>query len=236
MIALFLSVLVTGNVCADGGTCEYGTLPVDSKFTEQGFIWYKQSDYQTKGSSGYWEGFLKSYHGKVVNMPHPTSSACGPISMACIVTNVKQDLITPANTIQWYCDTGAYTGNGSSHSSGRKAAEHYGLNWETPNTSIHSDRSLDMEIEVAWMRSHLERGHWIQILVKGSPNIKNSIWSYNGGHFVAIHGYQDGKTFIYDSSREDILEKAYDLEEVWMNIRNPLSDGCGSKNHMTAIW
>ena len=75
-----------------------------------------------------------------------------------------------------------------------------------------------------------------QILVKGSPNIKKSIWSYNGGHFVAIHGYQDGKTFIYDSSREDILEKAYDLEEVWMNIRNPLSDGCGSKNHMTAIW
>ena len=52
MIALFLSVLVAGNVCADEGTCEYGTLPVDSKFTEQGFIWYKQSDYQTKGSSG----------------------------------------------------------------------------------------------------------------------------------------------------------------------------------------
>lgn len=236
VLTISLSMLTSVTSYAETDCCEYGSLPVDSKYTEQGFIWYRQSDYQEPGKIGYWEGFLKSYYGKAVNMPHPTSSGCGPISMACIVTNVKQDLITPADTIQWYCDTGYYTGAGSSHSSGRKAAEHYGLSYETPNTPVHGDRMLDMEREVAWMRYHLERGHWIQILVKGSPNIKNSIWPYNGGHFVAIHGYLDGNTFIYDSSREDLLEKPMSLEEVWMNIRNPLVDGCGATNHMTAIW
>lgn len=215
--------------------CEYTSLPVDVIFTEQGFIWYKQSDYQTPDKIGYWEGFSKSYYG-IVNMPHPTSSGCGPISMACILTNVKQELITPAQTIQYYCDTGLYTGAGSSHVSGYKAAKYFGVNYELPNMTVHSNRREDMENEVEWMRKHLESGHWIQILVKGIPNIKNSIWTPNGGHYVAIHGYQDGNTFVYDSALEYMLEKPYDLEEVWMNIRHPLSDGCGKTNHMTAIW
>lgn len=236
LVTTLLSLLFVVNEAYAADTCDYGTLPVDSNFTEQGFIWYKQSDYQNPGDIGYWEGYLRSYHGRSTNMPHPTGSGCGPISMACIVTNLKQDLITPATTIQYYCDTGLYTGNGSSHDSGRKAAAYFGLNWEVPGTAVHSNRMVDMEAEVAWMRKHLERGHWIQILVKGTPNVKNSIWPYNGGHFVAIHGYQDGSTFIYDSNRLEQLETPMSLEEVWMNIRNPLVDGCGSNNHMTAIW
>ena len=216
--------------------CGFTDLPTDAIYTEQGFIWYRQSDYQSEGQIGYWEGFLTAYHGRVTNMYRPTYSGCGPISMACILTNVRQELITPADTIQYYCDTGLYTGNGSSHRSSKAAAEHWEVSYELPSNSVHSDRSQDMQIEVSWMRYHLERGHWIQILVKGSPNIKNSIWPYNGGHYVAIHGYQDGNTFIYDSCREDMLDIPYSLEEVWMNIRNPIVDGCGNYNHMCAIW
>lgn len=216
--------------------CTYTSLPVDWKFTEQGFVWYKQSDYQSEDSMGYWKGFSGVYRGRATSMPRPTNSGCGPISMAIIVTNCKQEMITPAETIQYYCDTGLYTGNGTSHNSGIQAAKHYGLSYEIPNTVVHSDRTLDMATEVAWMRKHLEQGHWIQILVKGTPNIKNSIWPHAGGHYVAIHGYQDGNTFVYDSSREYMLEEEYNLEEVWKNIRHPLVDGCGSKNHMTAIW
>ena len=215
---------------------DYTNIPLDMCYTENGFIWYKQSSYIQDGAIGFWEGNASSYRGSVVNMPNPTGSGCGPISFAIIASNVRQELITPKQTIQYYCDTGLYTGNGSSHSCGVKSAQHWGLSYDLPSNVIHSDRTLDRDVEVAWMVDHLKKGHWIQILVKGTPNVRNTIWPNNGGHFVAIHGYKDGKTYVYDSSREERLEELFDIVEVWENIRSPHADNCAYRYHMTAIW
>lgn len=235
LLVLIISMNIINTSFASGD--DYTNIPLDTCYTEQGFIWYKQSSYIKSGELGYWDGNNSYYHGKVTDMPNPTNSACGAISFAIIATNVRQELITPRETIQYFCDTGLYTGNGSSHSCGVKASQHWELSYDTPNNIINVDRSLDKDIELQWMVNHLRKGHWIQILVKGMPNIRNSIWSYNGGHYVAIHGYNNGNTFVYDSCyQKESIEKEYSLEEVWENIRSPHADNCKYKYHMTAIW
>lgn len=237
ILCLFAYLLLISSVSTVyAGDDMYTNIPLDISYTEQGFIWYKQSSYIEEGAMGYWDGNTSSYHGDVTNMPVPANSGCGPISFAIIATNVRQELITPKQTIQYYCDTGLYTGAGSSHSCGVKSAQHWDLSYDVPTNTIHSDRSLDRDIEVAWMTEHLRKGHWIQILVKGMPNVRNSIWPNNGGHFVAIHGYNNGKTYVYDSSGADKVEVEFDLVEVWENIRSPHADNCAYRYHMTAIW
>lgn len=236
ILAIWFSIVIFVQQVFAHGTI-YTNIPNEFAYTNMGYIWYSQSGYQEQNLIGYWEGYNRYYKGNSTTMASPTMSGCGPISFAIIASNCRNELITPKETIQYFCDTGLYTGNGSSHNCGIKAASKYGLNYEQPSNATHQDRRLDQDIEVQWMKSHLEKGHWIQILVKNRPNIKNSIWSYSGGHFVAIHGYKDGKTYIYDSSRKDYLEVPMDLVEVWQNIRHPYADGCGDGiRHMTAIW
>jgi len=171
---IVLSMLFSVSLCSKAYALDT-TLPTDWTYTDQGIVWYKQSSYNAPGTLGYWDGYGKSYYGRVVNMYSSTMSGCGPISFAIIATNVKQEMVTPKEVIQYYCDTGLYTGNGSTHDSGRKAAIHYGLSYDELNTFTSFDRRLDREREVAWMREHLEKGHWIQILVKNQPNVRNSI-------------------------------------------------------------
>lgn len=235
-LAIYFSIVMFVQQVFAYGTI-YTNIPNEFLYTNMGYIWYSQSGYQEQELIGYWDGYNRYYKGNSTTMANPTMSGCGPISFAIIASNCRNELITPKETIQYFCDTGLYTGNGSSHNCGIKAAKKYGLNYEQPSNSVHADRTIDQNIEVEWMRKHLEKGHWIQILVKNQPNIKNSIWSYSGGHYVAIHGYKNGKTYIYDSSRKDYLEVPMDLIEVWQNIRHPYSDGCGNGvRHMTAIW
>lgn len=234
--ASVLSAIMFSNQVFAYGTV-YTNIPNEHLYTPMGYIWYSQSGYQEQQSIGYWDGYNRYYKGDSTVMSSPTMSGCGPISFAIIASNCRNELITPEETIQYFCDTGLYTGNGSSHNCGIKAAKKYGLNYEQPSNQVHENRLLDQDVEVEWMRKHLEQGHWIQILVKKRPNVKNSIWSYSGGHYVAIHGYNNGKTYIYDSSRKDYLEVPMDLVEVWQNIRHPFADGCGNGiRHMTAIW
>lgn len=231
LLILYLTTIVS--YASDG----YTSIPNLYVYTDMGYIWYKQSNYNDEDSVGYWDGYADSYSGKSSTMNSPTNSGCGAISFAIIASNCKCDMISPQEVIQYYCDTGLYTGNGSTHNCGIKAAKYYGLQYEQPSNHTHQDRTLDQAVEVEWMRKHLEAGHWIQLLVKNKANIKNSIWRFEGGHFVAIHGYKDGKTYIYDSSRKDYLEVPMDLVEVWQNVRHPYADGCGDDiRHMTAIW
>lgn len=213
----------------------YTNIPNEFIYTNLGYIWYSQSGSQDLNTIGFWNGFNSTYIGGKSTMNNPTYSGCGPISFAIIASNRLNELITPSDTIQYYCDNGLYTGNGALHNSAIKAAKHYGLSTDVPENQVHGNRNLDQDVEVNWMKNHLEQGHWIQILVKNKPNIKNSIWSYSGGHFVAIHGYIDGNTYIYDSSRKDYLEIPMDLVEVWQNVRHPNADNCGL-HHMIAIW
>lgn len=235
LVMIVAAMLPASQVLAHTGV--FTSIPNEFNYTEQGYIWYNQSGYQEKDSLGYWNGYNKYYKGNSTMMASPTFSGCGPISFAIIASNCRNQLITPAETIQYYCDTGMYTGNGSSHNSAINSAKKYNLNYEQPKNDTHQDRTIDQDIEVNWMKEHLERGHWIQILVKNKPNVKNSIWGYSGGHYVAIHGYSDGMVYVYDSSRKDYLEKPMPLIEVWQNIRHPYSDGCGNGvRHMTAIW
>lgn len=184
---------------------------------------------------GAWEGSGDRYVGTTGRvMERVASSGCGPTSMAIIVYDQIDKNITPKDTVQYYCDSKLYTGNGSQWWSGVDAATHYGLKSEVEPFNNQNGHKNE---EVAWLKSHLEKGHWIYALVKdGDPDGSKpvhigtpSVW-IGTGHFITFFGYDPStdSSVCFDCGSQPLNRKWYTLETIWNETRVAYG--------MVAVW
>lgn len=160
--------------------------------------------------------FIQAKQG-TVNGISMAASGCGPSSVACIVYN-KDTSITPVKVAKWLYDRGEFYSSGTTRGGITDALNHYGFDsiYYKPE---HTGGTIWKE---ALNKMKSATGDWWAIfLVVGVANGgKDNLWT-NGGHYLAITDYKDGKLYVRDSGSRgrtgyyDAETLRYDTNCIW---------------------
>ena len=123
-------------------------------------------------------------------------SGCGPTSMAVVISSLKDEWVTPLDTVEWASSHGYYSGDGSVHEMIPALAKAYGLTCEGLGTSFRK------------IRSALRKGHPVVCLMGEG-------YFTAGGHFMVLTGInsKDCVTVADVGSRERSSYK-YRLKDI----------------------
>lgn len=164
--------------------------------------------------------FKQAEWGYVNGVSMPTSG-CGPCSVASIVYN-KDTSITPVKVAKKMNEliAGSFSSGGSTRAGISKVLNHYGYQclYFTP------EHTGNAEWETALDMLKLTKDHkvWGIVLCVGMKNGgKDNKWT-NGGHFLSITDYKDGKLYVRDSGSKDntgyfnASDLEFDCNAMWV--------------------
>lgn len=126
--------------------------------------------------------------------------ACGPTSMAIVVSSLTDIKIDPVQMSGWACDNGYwYEGSGSLHTIVNGTAKAFGLESEgVGNDSATAQKVIDNLKEGGMAVALMGKGHFTK-----------------SGHFIVLRGItEEGKILVADcNSRDNTLEE-WDMETL----------------------
>lgn len=135
---------------------------------------------------------------------------CGPTSVAMLVTNLTNEILTPEEAAFFAYDRNLYIpGSGSSHSIFLKILPEFGI--KTSAFNNYSEASIKKE---------LQKGNMFAVLMK------NGTFSSSTGHFILILGIdQNRKAIIADSNSVANSKKTWDLNLILNEAKYSANSG-----------
>lgn len=160
------------------------------------FAYYSQADAQ-------WAN--KSYslsNGAKTNNDSMAARACGPTSMAMVISHLKGKNFTPTELADFSTKNGYSVEDGTTWGMFNRASRHYGIESKTFNSKSSSG-----------IRNELKKGR--PVILAGRSNESNDPTSpfTKGGHFVVAVGASGDKVLINDPRGKN-KSRAYDLTKV----------------------
>ena len=135
--------------------------------------------------------------------------ACGPTSMAIVVSSLTDDIVDPVEMSQWAYEHGYWcSGSGSYHSLIPGAAEAWGLPVEGCSAS-----------EGQWIVDALSSGKLV-VAIMAEGHFTSS------GHFIVLRGVKDGKILVADPASYTRSEQEWDLSII-LNEASPRAGAGG---------
>ncbi len=151
----------------------------------------------------YYNLYDKEYENALYGEDEFSSHACGPTSMAMILSSYTGNTKDPLYMAKWCYDNGFYVkGSGSSHNMIVECAKAFGLDGEP----LGRDREKIIEA--------LVNGKMVVALMgKGTFT--------QGGHYIILRGItDDGKILVSDSKSHDKSITEYDMELILKESKN----------------
>lgn len=144
---------------------------------------------------------------RYANKPYGTDNiggyACGPTSMAIVVSSLTNDIVDPVEMAQWAYEHGYWcSGSGSYHSLIPGAAEAWGLPVEGCSAS-EGQRIVDALSSGKLVVAIMVEGHFT-----------------SSGHFIVLRGVKDGKILVADPASYTRSEQEWDLSII-LNESSP---------------
>lgn len=160
--------------------------------------------------------FTQSQWGRV-NGVSMAAAGCGPCSLAAIVYNLIMS-ITPKKTAEWLAEHGYFSSDGTTRTGMTAALNHYGFD----TVYYKPEHQGGATWRAAMEKMKNAKGDWWAIfLAVGKRNgAKDNLWT-NGGHFLAITDYRNGKLYVRDSGARgrtgyyDPETLRYDTNCIW---------------------
>lgn len=133
--------------------------------------------------------------------------ACGPTSMAIVISSLTNDTVDPIKMAQWAYENGYWcSGSGSYHSLIPGAAEAWGLPVEGCGSS-EGQKIVDALSNSKLVVALMDEGHFA-----------------NSGHFIVLRGIRNGKVLVADPASYERSEQEWELSV----ILNEASTGAGA--------
>lgn len=138
---------------------------------------------------------------RYANKPYGTDNiggyACGPTSMAIVVSSLTDDIVDPVEMSQWAYENGYWcSGSGSYHSLIPGAAKAWGLPVEGCSAS-EGQRIVDALSDGKLVVAIMLKGHFT-----------------NSGHFIVLRGVRNGKILVADPASYSRSEQEWDLSII----------------------
>lgn len=138
---------------------------------------------------------------RYANKPYGTDNiggyACGPTSMAIVISSLTEDLVDPVEMSKWAYENGYWCSkSGSYHTLIPGAAEAWGLPVEGCSVS-EPQRIVDALSDGKLVVALMTKGHFT-----------------SSGHFIVLRGVQDGKILVADPASYSRSQKAWDLSII----------------------
>lgn len=138
---------------------------------------------------------------RYANEPYGTDNiggyACGPTSMAIVISSLTSEIIDPVEMSKWAYDNGYWCSkSGSYHSLIPSAAKAWGLPVEGC-TAAEPQRIVDALSEGKLVVALMTKGHFTK-----------------SGHFIVLRGVQDGQILVADPASYNRSQKLWDLSII----------------------
>ena len=141
----------------------------------------------------YYNQLDERYCNKPYGTDHIGGYACGPTSMAIVVSSLTNQRIDPVEMSKWAYENGYWCSkSGSYHSLIPGAAKHWGLPVEGC-TASEPQRIVDALSNGKLVVALMTKGHFT-----------------SGGHFIVLRGVQDEKILVADPASYTRSQKAWD--------------------------
>lgn len=155
----------------------------------------------------------KAYGGKTF-----AATGCVPASLAMAFSELVGRHITPLEVADYLYQIGEFNNgrfDGTSSIGAMKAAEHFGL---VPTVL----KTLDQ------VQTALQDGHYVINSIQHHEKFAPLSWGWSASHDVALRGYQDGNTYVYDPYNRNNIGY-HNLADLWNHqSHNPEDvDGVG---------
>lgn len=155
----------------------------------------------------------KAYGGKTF-----AATGCVPASLAMAFSELVGRHISPLEVADYLYQIGEFNNgrfDGTSSIGAMKAAEHFGL---VPTVL----KTLDQ------VQTALQDGHYVINSIQHHEKFAPLSWGWSASHDVALRGYQDGNTYIYDPYNRNNIGY-HNLADLWNHqSHNPEDvDGVG---------
>lgn len=155
----------------------------------------------------------KAYGGKTF-----AATGCVPASLAMAFSELVGRHISPLEVADYLYQIGEFNNgrfDGTSSIGAMKAAEHFGL---VPTVL----KTLDQ------VQTALQDGHYVINSIQHHEKFAPLSWGWSASHDVALRGYQDGNTYVYDPYNRNNIGY-HNLADLWNHqSHNPEDvDGVG---------
>ncbi|HEP3417372.1 TPA: C39 family peptidase [Streptococcus pyogenes] len=155
----------------------------------------------------------KAYGGKTF-----AATGCVPASLAMVFSELVGRHISPLEVADYLYQIGEFNNgrfDGTSSIGAMKAAEHFGL---VPTVL----KTLDQ------VQTALQDGHYVINSIQHHEKFAPLSWGWSASHDVALRGYQDGNTYVYDPYNRNNIGY-HNLADLWNHqSHNPEDvDGVG---------
>lgn len=155
----------------------------------------------------------KAYGGKTF-----AATGCVPASLAMAFSELVGRHISPLEVADYLYQIGEFNNgrfDGTSSIGAMKAAEHFGL---VPTVL----KTLDQ------VQTALQDGHYVINSIQHHEKFGPLSWGWSASHDVALRGYQDGNTYVYDPYNRNNIGY-HNLADLWNHqSHNPEDvDGVG---------
>ncbi len=176
----------------------YGVNYGDVRFTEGStdVVYYNQADAR-------WGDLAYGKTGTIAR------SACGPTSLAMVVSSLTDRIIEPPEMVEWAYENGYRAeGNGSYHSLIPEGAEHFGLTVEGAAYN-EGQKIVDALTSGKLVIAIMTKGHFT-----------------NGGHFIVLRGVTaNGNILVADPASLTRSEREWDLSLILGEVRRDAGAG-----------
>lgn len=157
----------------------------------------------------YFNQLDERYAGKPYGTDNIGGYACGPTSMAIVVSSLTGDTVDPVEMSQWAYEHGYWcSGSGSYHSLIPGAAEAWGLPVEGCSAS-EGQRIVDALSSGKLVVAIMVEGHFT-----------------SSGHFIVLRGVRNGKILVADPASYTRSEQEWDLSII-LNEASPRAGAGG---------